>query len=167
MIVFKKIRWMNFLSTGNVWTEVDLNRAKSTLIVGDNGAGKSTILDALCFGLYGKPFRKINKGQLMNSINRKKLCVELEFQINSSQYRIIRGIKPNVFEVYQNGTMLNQDASVRDYQEALEKQILKLNHKSFCQVVVLGSATFTPFMQLPAIHPSNFFEYNHTLLTKY
>jgi len=152
MIVFKKIRWMNFLSTGNVWTEVDLNRAKSTLIVGDNGAGKSTILDALCFGLYGKPFRKINKGQLMNSINRKKLCVELEFQINSSQYRIIRGIKPNVFEVYQNGTMLNQDASVRDYQEALEKQILKLNHKSFCQVVVLGSATFTPFMQLPAIH---------------
>ena len=143
---------MNFLSTGNVWTEVDLNRTKSTLIVGDNGAGKSTILDALCFGLYGKPFRKINKGQLMNSINRKKLCVELEFQIASSQYRIIRGIKPNVFEVYQNGTMLNQDASVRDYQEALEKQVLKLNHKSFCQVVVLGSATFTPFMQLPAIH---------------
>ena len=152
MIVFKKIRWMNFLSTGNVWTEVDLNRTKSTLIVGDNGAGKSTILDALCFALYGKPFRKINKGQLMNSINRKKLCVELEFQIGSSQYRIIRGIKPNTFEVYQNGTMLNQDAAVRDYQESLEKQILKLNHKSFCQVVVLGSATFTPFMQLPATH---------------
>lgn len=143
---------MNFLSTGNVWTEVDLNRTKSTLIVGDNGAGKSTILDALCFALYGKPFRKINKGQLMNSINRKKLCVELEFQIGSSQYRIIRGIKPNTFEVYQNGTMLNQDAAVRDYQESLEKQILKLNHKSFCQVVVLGSATFTPFMQLPATH---------------
>ena len=152
MIVFKKIRWMNFLSTGNAWTEVELGRNKSTLIVGDNGAGKSTILDALSFGLYNKPFRKISKPQLMNSINKKKLCVEVEFQINTNQYRIIRGIRPNIFEVYQNGTLLNQDAAVRDYQESLEKQILKLNHKSFCQVVVLGSATFTPFMQLPAMH---------------
>ena len=143
---------MNFLSTGNAWTEVELGRNKSTLIVGDNGAGKSTILDALSFGLYNKPFRKISKPQLMNSINKKKLCVEVEFQINTNQYRIIRGIKPNIFEVYQNGTLLNQDAAVRDYQESLEKQILKLNHKSFCQVVVLGSATFTPFMQLPAMH---------------
>lgn len=143
---------MNFLSTGNAWTEVDLHRNKSTLIVGDNGAGKSTVLDALSFVLYGKPFRKISKNQLLNSINKKKLCVEVEFQINTNQYRIIRGIKPNLLEVYQNGTMLNQDAAVRDYQEALEKQILKLNHKSFCQVVVLGSATFTPFMQLPATH---------------
>lgn len=150
MITFKKIKWMNFLSTGNAWTEVYLNRSKSTLIVGDNGAGKSTILDALSFVLYGKPFRKINKGQLINSINRGKLSVEIEFQIGNNQYRIIRGAKPNVFEVYQNGTMLNQDAAARDYQEVLEKQILKLNHKSFCQVVVLGSATFTPFMQLSA-----------------
>jgi len=152
MILFKTIRWMNFLSTGNSWTEVQLDRSKSTLIVGDNGAGKSTILDALAFGLYGKPFRRINKGQLMNSINKKALRVEVEFQIGSSKFKVIRGIKPNKFEVYRNGDLLNQDAAARDYQETLEKQILKLNHKSFCQVVVLGSATFTPFMQLPANH---------------
>jgi DNA repair exonuclease SbcCD ATPase subunit len=150
MILFKNIKWKNFLSTGQTWTEVKLNRSKSTLVVGDNGAGKSTILDALSFVLYGKPFRKINKGQLVNSINKGKMCVEIEFQIGNHQYKIIRGAKPNIFEVYQNGSLLNQDAAARDYQEVLEKQILKLNHKSFCQVVVLGSATFTPFMQLSA-----------------
>lgn len=150
MIFFKKIRWKNFLSTGQHFTEIDLNRTDSTLIVGDNGAGKSTILDALSFALYGKPFRKITKGQLLNSINNKAAVVELEFKIGSHEYKVVRGIKPNVFEVWQNGKMINQDAAARDYQEMLEKQILKLNHKSFSQIIVLGSATFTPFMQLSA-----------------
>jgi DNA repair exonuclease SbcCD ATPase subunit len=150
MILFKKIRWKNFLSTGNTWTEVNLSRNASTLIIGDNGAGKSTILDALSFGLYGKPFRKINKSQLVNSINKKDAAVEVEFAVGTHQYRIYRSIKPNKMEIYQNGTMINQSADVRDYQDYLETHILKLNQKSFSQIVVLGSATFTPFMQLNA-----------------
>jgi len=150
MIFFKTLRWKNFLSTGNVFTEIELCKSSTTLIIGENGAGKSTILDALTFALFGKPFRKVNKPQLMNSITRKDLVVEIEFNINKVEYKIIRGQKPNVFEVYQNGTLINQSAEMRDYQEVLEKHILKLNFKSFCQVVVLGSATFTPFMQLPS-----------------
>lgn len=150
MILFKKIRWKNLLSTGNIFTELDLLENKTTLIVGENGAGKSTILDALSFGLFNKPFRKINKPQLLNSITKKDLVVEIEFQINQNNYKVVRGIKPNLFELYRDGKLLNQDAAARDYQEVLEKQILKINHKSFCQVVVLGSASFVPFMQLPA-----------------
>jgi DNA repair exonuclease SbcCD ATPase subunit len=144
------LRWKNFLSTGNSFTEIKLDKTDTTLIVGENGSGKSTMLDALSFGLYNKPFRKINKPQLVNSINKKDLVVEVEFSIGPNQYKIIRGIKPNVFEVYQNDNLLNQNAESKDYQEILENQILKLNHKSFCQVVVLGSASFVPFMQLTA-----------------
>jgi DNA repair exonuclease SbcCD ATPase subunit len=150
MIKFKKIRWKNFLSTGNVFTEITLNSSETTLIVGTNGAGKSTLLDALSFGMFGKPFRKINKPQLLNSINQKNLVVEVEFSIGTNEYKVIRGIKPSVFEVYKNDSLLNQSAESKDYQEILENQILKVNHKSFCQVVILGSATFQPFMQLPA-----------------
>ena len=150
MIFFKTLRYKNFLSTGNTFTEINLSKNQTTLIVGENGAGKSTILDALSFAMYNKPFRKINKPQLMNSINKKDLVVELEFDVGSNKYKIIRGLKPNIFEVYQNNNMISQDADNRDYQEILERQILKLNHKSFCQVVVLGSASFVPFMQLPA-----------------
>ena len=150
MIYFKTLRWRNFLSTGNSYTEIELNKNNTTLVVGENGAGKSTMLDALCFALYNKPFRKINKPQLMNSINKKDLVVELEFDIGTNKYKIVRGLKPNIFEVYQNNNMISQDADNRDYQDVLERQILKLNHKSFCQVVVLGSASFVPFMQLPA-----------------
>ena len=150
MIFFKTLRYKNFLSTGNTFTEISLGKNQTTLIVGENGAGKSTILDALSFAMYNKPFRKINKPQLLNSINKKDLVVELDFDIGSNKYKIIRGLKPNIFEVYQNNNMISQDADNRDYQEILERQILKLNHKSFCQVVVLGSASFVPFMQLPA-----------------
>jgi DNA repair exonuclease SbcCD ATPase subunit len=148
MILFRKIRWKNLLSTGNMFTELELDKSNTTLIVGENGAGKSTILDALSFVLFGKAFRKINKPQLLNSITQKNLVVEVEFDIGASKYKIIRGIKPNIFEVYQNDKLLNQSAEMKDYQEILEKQIIKVNHKSFCQVVVLGSATFQPFMQL-------------------
>ena len=150
MIHFKKIRWKNFLSTGNAFTEVQLDRTKSTLIIGDNGAGKSTILDALTFVLFGKPFRAVNKSQLINSVNQNGTEVEVEFSIGSKQYLVKRGIKKNYFEIYQDGKMLNQDASVRDYQEYLEKTILKLNYKSFTQIVILGSSSFVPFMQLRA-----------------
>jgi len=150
MIMFKKIRWKNLLSTGNIFTELDLIENKTTLIVGENGAGKSTILDALSFGLFNKPYRKVNKPQLLNSITQKELVVEIEFSINQYNYKIVRGIKPNIFELYRDNVLLNQDAASRDYQEVLEKQILKISHKSFCQVVVLGSASFVPFMQLPA-----------------
>ena len=150
MIHFKKIRWKNFLSTGNAFTEVQLDRTKSTLIIGDNGAGKSTILDALTFVLFGKPFRAVNKSQLVNSVNQNGTEVEVEFSIGSKQYLVKRGIKKNFFEIYQDGNMLNQDASVRDYQEYLEKTILKLNYKSFTQIVILGSSSFVPFMQLKA-----------------
>jgi DNA repair exonuclease SbcCD ATPase subunit len=152
MIEFKTLRWMNLLSTGNAFTEVSLNAHKSTLIVGQNGAGKSTILDALSFVLYGKPFRKINKPQLINTINGKNCVVEVEFDVGKKKYKVIRGIKPNIFEIYHNGEMINQSADVKDYQEMLEKTILKLNHKSFNQIVILGSASFVPFMQLPAAH---------------
>ena len=150
MIVFKKLRWKNLLSTGNQFTEILLDKSKSTLIVGENGAGKSTILDALSFGLYGKPFRNINKPQLMNSITGKDLVVEVEFTIGSKNYMIRRGIKPAIFEVYQNDAMINQNADIREYQEMVEKTILKMNHKSFGQVVILGSANYVPFMQLSA-----------------
>ena len=149
-IVFHTIRYKNFLSTGNIFTEIPLDKTNNTLIVGENGAGKSTILDALSYGLFNKPFRKINKPQLLNSITKKDLVVELEFSIGQNMYKISRGVRPNFFEVYMNGALLNQSSDVRDYQEILEKQILKINHKSFCQVVVLGSASFVPFMQLPA-----------------
>ena len=150
MITFYKIRYKNILSTGNAFTEIDLTRNKSTLIIGENGAGKSTILDALSFVLYGKPFRKINKPQLVNSINESGLLVEIEFETGKSNYKIRRGIKPGVFEVFQNDKLIPQNASIRDYQDFLEKNILKMNHKSFSQVVVLGSSTFVPFMQLSA-----------------
>lgn len=150
MILFQKIRWKNFLSTGAHWTEIDFTRSTNTLIIGQNGAGKSTILDALCFGLFGKPFRKINKPQLLNSINQKDCLVEVEFEIGTKKYKIIRGIKPNKFEIQCNGSLVNQDAAAKDYQDVLETQILKLNYKSFTQVVVLGSASFVPFMQLSA-----------------
>ncbi len=148
MIVFKKIRWKNLLSTGNTWTEIDLYKDPMTLMVGENGAGKSTILDALCFGLFGKPFRNIRKPQLVNSITRKGMIVEIEYELNKKQYMVRRGMRPNIFEVYKNDKLLNQSAESRDYQEVLEKQILKINYKSFCQVIILGSATFVPFMSL-------------------
>ena len=152
MIKFTKVRWKNFLSTGSQFIEVDLNRSTSTLIVGENGAGKSTILDAICFALFGKPFRSINKPQLINSINDKNCVVEIFFSIGRKEYGITRGIKPTVFEIRCDGDILNQDAASRDYQKILEDQILKLNYKSFTQIVILGSASFTPFMQLPPAH---------------
>jgi len=148
MIIFEKVRWKNFLSTGNQFTEITLTKSPNTLIIGHNGAGKSTILDALCFGLFGKPFRKINKPQLLNSINQSDCVVEVEFTIGQRRYKIVRGIKPNTFEIYCNDVLVNQDAKAKDYQEHLEKFILKLNYKSFTQVVILGSASFIPFMQL-------------------
>ena len=152
MIKFQKISWKNFLSTGNAFTEVALNRSTTTLIVGENGAGKSTILDAICFALFNKAFRNISKPQLLNSINQKHLIVEVEFSIGRKDYRIVRGHKPSVFEIYVDGNFLNQEADNRDYQKYLEEHILKLNYKSFTQIVILGSASFTPFMQLPPSH---------------
>lgn len=149
MIIFKSVEWKNFLSTGNTPNKVLLNKSSTTLIIGKNGEGKSTILDALCFALFGKPFRNINKGQLINSINNKNCLVVIEFDINGREYKIVRGIKPHVFEIWVNGEVMNQDAAVRDYQKVLEQQILKLNYKTFTQVVILGSASFVPFMQLP------------------
>lgn len=148
MILFRKVRWKNLLSTGNYFNEVDLSKNINTLIVGVNGSGKSTMLDALCFGLFGKPFRDIPKANLTNSINGKNCVIEVEFDTNNKSYKVIRGIKPNTFEIYVDGELLNQDASVRDYQEQLEKFVLRMNYKSFTQIVVLGSASFTPFMQL-------------------
>ena len=149
MIIFKSVSWKNFLSTGNTPNKVELDGHSTTLIVGKNGEGKSTILDALTFSLFNKPFRDINKNQLVNSINQKNCVVEIEFNIGPIHYRVMRGIKPNIFEIYQNGTIINQDAAVKDYQKVLEQQILKLNYKTFTQVVILGSASFVPFMQLP------------------
>jgi len=150
MILFQKVRWKNFVSTGAHFTEVNFTKSTNTLIIGQNGAGKSTILDALCFALFGKPFRKINKPQLVNSINQKDCLVEVEFEIGTKKYKIVRGIKPNKFEIYCNSVLLNQDAAAKDYQKVLEDNILKLNYKSFTQVVILGSASFVPFMQLSA-----------------
>lgn len=152
MVKFKKISWRNFLSTGNAVTEVQLDRTSTTLIVGENGAGKSTILDAICFALFNKAFRNISKPQLLNSINQKNLLVEVEFSIGRKEYRVVRGHKPARFEIYIDGNFLNQEADSRDYQKYLEEHILKLNYKSFTQIVILGSASFTPFMQLPPSH---------------
>ena len=152
MINFHKIKYKNFLSSGNYFTEIQLDRDNDTLIVGQNGAGKSTILDALTFSLFGKPFRKINKGQLVNSINEKDCKVEIEFAINKTEYKVLRGIKPNIFEIYRDGKKLNEDCSANEQQKTLETQILKLNYKSFTQIVILGSASFVPFMQLSAPH---------------
>jgi DNA repair exonuclease SbcCD ATPase subunit len=148
MITFRYVRWKNLLSTGNYFTEIKLDNNTNTLVVGENGSGKSTMLDALCFGLFGKAFRNVNKPNLLNSINGKDCIVEVEFTTNNKSYKIIRGIKPNKFEIYCDGELLNQDAAARDYQEYLEKFILKLNYKSFTQIVILGSASFVPFMQL-------------------
>jgi len=149
MIIFKKIRWKNFLSTGAVFSEVDLQASKTNLIIGSNGAGKSTILDALTFSLFGKPFRKINKPMLVNSINEKDCLAEIEFSIGSKEYKVVRGIKPNKFEIYCNGQFWNQEASAVDQQKNFEANVLKMNYKSFTQIVVLGSSTFVPFMRLP------------------
>jgi DNA repair exonuclease SbcCD ATPase subunit len=150
MILFQKVRWKNFISTGAHFTEINFTKSTNTLIIGQNGAGKSTVLDALCFALFGKPFRKINKPQLINSINQKDCLVEVEFEIGTKKYKVVRGIKPNKFEIYCNNVLLNQDAAAKDYQKVLEENILKLNYKSFTQVVILGSASFVPFMQLSA-----------------
>ena len=149
MITFQKIRWKNFLSTGNVFTELDFLSHKTNLIIGGNGAGKSTVLDALTFSLFGKPFRKINKPMLVNSVNEKDCLVEVEFVVGKTEYKITRGIKPNKFEIECNGQVWNQEASVVDQQKLLEQNVLKMNYKSFTQIVVLGSSTFVPFMRLP------------------
>jgi len=148
MIEFHKVRWKNFLSTGNVFTDVDLQEYSTTLITGQNGAGKSTILDALCFGLYGKPFRKVKKNQLINSVNNGSTIVEVEFSTNGKRYKLVRGIKPGILEIYQDGNLKDQTANVRDAQEDIEKNILRMNMKSFTQMVILGSSSFIPFMQL-------------------
>ena len=152
MILFKKIRWKNLLSTGNQFTEVDFTLHSTNLIIGSNGAGKSTILDALCFSLFGKPFRKINKPQLLNSVNEKDCLVEVEFSIGNTDWKVERGIKPNIFTIYRNDTALDQNASAVDQQKWLEQNVLKMNYKSFTQIVILGSSSFVPFMQLSAAH---------------
>ncbi len=152
MIQFKSIRWKNFLSTGNAFSEIKLDSSPATLIVGTNGAGKSTFLDAMCFALFNKPFRRINKPQLVNAVNERDTLVEVEFSIGSRSYMVRRGIKPLVFEVYLNGEKLKEEASSQEQQKYLEQSILRLNYKSFTQVVILGSSTFVPFMQLTPIH---------------
>ena len=150
MIHFHYVRWRNLLSTGNNWTRIDLDRSSDTLVVGENGSGKSTVLDALCFGLFAKPFRKISKNQLINSVNQKGTEVEVEFTVSNKRYRIFRGIKPNKMEIWIDGSLLNQTSKLKDYKDNLEKNILKLNFHSFTQIVILGSSTFVPFMQLPS-----------------
>jgi DNA repair exonuclease SbcCD ATPase subunit len=152
MILFEKIRWKNFLSTGNQYSEIDFQQNKTTLIIGTNGAGKSTVLDALTFSLFGKPFRKINKPQLVNSTNEKDCKVEVEFSIGNIQWKVVRGIKPAIFEIYRNDALLDQSSAALDQQKWLEQTVLKMNYKSFTQIVILGSSTFVPFMQLPAAH---------------
>jgi len=152
MISFEKIRWKNFLSTGNQFTEIDLTNSPTTLVIGTNGAGKSTLLDALTFSLFGKPYRKINKPQLLNTVNEKDCLVEVEFNISNNKWKIVRGIKPNIFEIYKNGKSLDQHASANDQQKWFEQSVLKMNYKSFTQIVILGSSTFIPFMQLSASH---------------
>ena len=148
MILFEKVRWKNFLSTGNQYTEINFQKKSTTLIVGSNGSGKSTVLDALTFSLFGKPFRKINKPQLVNSVNEKECLVEVEFSIGNINWKVVRGIKPNVFEIYRNDILLDQKSSAIDQQKWLEQSVIKMNYKSFTQIVVLGSSTFVPFMQL-------------------
>ena len=148
MITFKTLKWKNFLSTGNNWSSIDLVKNKTTLVVGSNGAGKSTMLDALSFALFGKAHRNISKPQLVNSINNKNCVVEVTFNVHGSDFRIVRGIKPNIFEIWNGATMINQSSHAKEYQKILEQNILKLNHKSFHQIVVLGSSSFIPFMQL-------------------
>ena len=150
MIQFETIRWKNFLSTGNHYSEIKLDDTSTTLIVGTNGAGKSTVLDALTFGLFNKPFRKISKGQLINTANEKDCKVEVEFSIAETEWKVIRGIKPNIFEIHRNGLCMDQFANANDQQKWLEKNVLKMNYKSFTQIVILGSSTFVPFMQLTA-----------------
>ena len=150
MILFEKIRWKNFLSTGNQFSEIDFQKNSTTLIVGSNGAGKSTVLDALTFALFGKPFRKINKPQLPNSTNERDCRVEVEFSINNTNWKVCRGIKPNVFEIHRGDKLLDQSAAANDQQKWLEQNVLKMNYKSFTQIVILGSSTFVPFMQLTA-----------------
>ena len=158
MIIFRTLKWKNLLSTGNVFTTVDFLKSKSTLINGENGAGKTTLLDALSFVLFGKPYRNINIPQLVNSINEKDLRVELDFSIGETQYHIIRGLVPKLFEIHKDGKLINQDAKAKDYQDMLETQILKMSHKSFCQVVILGSTNYTPFMRLSAADRRNIVE---------
>jgi DNA repair exonuclease SbcCD ATPase subunit len=152
MITFKKIRWRNFLSTGNQFTELNFTEFNTNLIIGTNGAGKSTVLDALTFSLFGKPFRKINKPQLINSVNEKDCKVEVEFSIGNTEWKVVRGIKPAIFEIYRDSNLLDQSAAALDQQKWLEQNVLKMNYKSFTQIVILGSSTFVPFMQLPAAH---------------
>ena len=152
MILFQRIKWRNFLSTGDTFTEINLCADSSTLIAGPNGSGKSTLNDALAYVLFGKPHRDINKPQLINSINNRDCEVEIDFKVAHAQFKVIRGMKPNKFEIWQNGTLINQDSHSRDYQKFLEQNVLKLNHKSFHQIVVLGSSSFVPFMQLPTQH---------------
>ena len=150
MILFEKIRWRNFLSTGNQYIELDLDQHSTTLVVGTNGAGKSTVLDALTFSLFGKSFRRINKPQLINSTNEKDCKVEVEFSLGGTEWKVVRGIKPNIFEIWRNDALLDQFASAVDQQKWLEQNVLKMNYKSFTQIVILGSSTFVPFMQLTA-----------------
>ena len=152
MILFDTIRWKNFLSTGNQFTEVNFKKSSTTLIIGSNGAGKSTVLDALCFSLFGKPFRKINKPQLINTVNDKDCRVEVEFSVGKVEWKVIRGIKPAVFEIWRDGKLLDQASAALDQQKWLEQNVLKMNYKSFTQIVILGSSTFVPFMQLSAAH---------------
>ena len=150
MIVFKKIKYKNFLSTGNTPIEVDLRKAPTTLIIGQNGSGKSTLLDALCWALFNKPFRIIKKEQMINTINQADCEVEIEFDVGTKQYKVKRGVKPNLFEIYCNGDLVNQNASNVDYQKYLEHNIMKLNYRSFIQVVILGSSSYEPFMKMKA-----------------
>ena len=148
MILFKKIKWKNFLSTGNTPIEIDLNKAPTTLIIGTNGSGKSTLLDALCFVLFNRPFRLIKKEQIVNTINDGDTEVEVEFNVGTKNYKVVRGIKPNKFEIYSDGDLINQDASTIDYQKYLETNIMKLNYRSFIQVVILGASSYEPFMKM-------------------
>ena len=152
MILFEKIRWKNFLSTGNQYSEISFTEDNTTLIIGTNGTGKSTVLDALTFSLFGRPFRKINKPQLINTVNEKDCRVEVEFSIGSIDWKVVRGIKPNIFEIWKDGNVLDQFSNVNDQQKWLEQNVLKMNYKSFTQIVILGSSTFVPFMQLSASH---------------
>ena len=152
MIIFKSLKWKNFLSTGNNWSEIDFNGSPTTLVVGHNGSGKSTMLDGLSFALFGRAHRNISKAQLVNSINNKGCKVIVEFNVLGSDFKVVRGIKPNIFEIWKGDVMMNQNSHAKEYQKVLEQNILKLNHKSFHQIVVLGSSSFIPFMQLSAQH---------------